>query len=312
MDPASPQRTVAENWLIQSLLRNDLSRVLDPILLKLLQPHSARVSIRHVTVQPSDADNEESVKDREDDIYAISSEDGHVIYHVTPSRCAIAANSSITPPRRSVLALGEGRSVPESFVDRQVIFPRQLPQQQIIEQTVGLFVNPFPDDFFLVPGGGGSKMEEQVPESHLITKFLLDDLIQTVVNKSVAAKAAARSNLNKNSQDKKAAATSAIHPLHNHLLLYCQVSDAQQTLHMFYTIRSQLLCQPRLLLLNLASTGIASSRSPHSARLQELLARHRKCLFGNGFTGEVSADWTTPHRSSMYLEVILQLLLVIS
>ena len=314
LDP-SPQKTVAENWLIQTLLRNDLSRVLDPVLLKLLQPHSARVSIRHVTVQPSDADNQEQeIKEREDDIYAISSEDGHVIYHVTPSRGN--TNNRTEPfvtPRRSVLTLGEGRSAPESFVDRQVVFPWQLPQHQIIEQTVGLFVNPFPDDSFLVPGSA-PESEPTESEANIITNALLDELIQTVVNKAVAAAAAARSklkhpNLGSLDDGKK---ISAIHPLHNHLLLYCQVSDAQQTLHMLQTIRSQLLCQPRLLLLNLASTGIATSRSPHSGRLQELLARHRKCLFGNGFTGEVSADWMAPHRSSMYLEVILQLLLVSS
>lgn len=55
-DCARPQRSAAEGWLVQSLLRDDLSRLLDPMLLKLLQPHSARVSIRHVTVEPSSPD----------------------------------------------------------------------------------------------------------------------------------------------------------------------------------------------------------------------------------------------------------------
>lgn len=69
------------------------------------------------------------------------------------------------------------------------------------------------------------------------------------------------------------------------------------------------MCQPRLVLLSLASTSVASSRSPHSALVQELLARHRKCLFGNGFQGDVSADWLAPYRTSMYLETVLLLLL---
>lgn len=316
IEPPSPQRTVAEGWFIQALLRNDLSRILDPLLLKLLKPHSARVSIRHVTFQPTNAENEEQQRaaDREDDIYAISSVNGHVIYHVTPCR----TKSRPFNPSRSVLTLGVGADgrAPESFVDRQVVFPWQLPQQQIMEQTVGLFVNPFSEDLFNIPGAvpsiaATSKTEREPikePESSVVVKSLLDELIETVVNKAVAAAAAARFKR----KESNAAITekpSDIHPLHNHILLYCQVSDAHQTLHVLRTLRSQLQLQPRLLLLSLASTGIASSRSPHSTLLQELLARHRKCLFGNGFQGEVSGDWMAPHRSSMYLEILLQLLL---
>lgn len=315
LEPPSPQRTVAEGWFIQALLRNDLSRILDPLLLKLLKPHSARVSIRHVTFQPTESAEQQQKTDREDDIYAISSVNGHVIYHVTPCR----TKSRPFNPSRSVLTLGLGADgrVPESFVDRQVVFPWQLPQQQIMEQTVGLFVNPFSEDLFNIPGASTTMMpsagtpEREVPkepESSVVVKSLLDELIESVVNKAVAAAAAARSKR----KETTAATTEKvpdIHPLHNHILLYCQVSDAQQTLHVLRTLRSQLQLQPRLLLLSLASTGIASSRSPHSALLQELLARHRKCLFGNGFQGEVSGDWMAPHRSSMYLEILLQLLL---
>ena len=315
----SPQRTVAEGLFIQALLRNDLSRLLDPLLLKLLQPHSARVSIRHVTFQPSKMEDsdEQSKKaaDREDDIYAISSVNGHVIYHVTP--CRTKGRSFHLNSSRPVLTLGVGvdGQAPESFVDRQVVFPWQLPQQHFMEQTVGLFVNPFSDDLLNIPGAvsptPNPNPDEQTPkepESLSVAKCVLDDLIESVVNKAIAAAAAARFKR----KEPNAVVTEKpcdIHPLHNHLLLYCQVSDAQQTLHVLGTLRSQLQLQPRLLLLSLASTGIASSRSPHSALLQELLARHRKCLFGNGFQGDISADWMTPHRSSMYLEVILQLLL---
>lgn len=81
------------------------------------------------------------------------------------------------------------------------------------------------------------------------------------------------------------------------------------TLHVLRTIRAALSAQPRLLLLSLASTGLASSRSPHSSLIHELLARHRKCLFGQGFHGQVTAEWMAPHRSSMYLEILIQLLL---
>ena len=140
LDPPSPQRTLAENWLITCLLRNDLSRIIDPILLKLLQPDSARVSIRHVKVQPTVQPEKET--NCEEDVYAISSVDGHVIYHVSPTK------SKLRPltVNRSLMTTGWQDQVAECYVSRDVVFPWQLPQHQILEQTVGLFVNPFPDD----------------------------------------------------------------------------------------------------------------------------------------------------------------------
>lgn len=141
LDPPSPQRTLAESWLVTSLLRNDLSRIIDPILLKLLQPYSARVSIRHVTVQPT-AHTEKEVN-CEEDIYAISSVDGHVIYHVSPVKNKLRPLSAIN---RSLMTAGWQGQAAECYVSRDVVFPWQLPQHQILDQTVGLFVNPFPDD----------------------------------------------------------------------------------------------------------------------------------------------------------------------
>lgn len=114
LEPSSPQRTAAEGWLVQALLRNDVSRIMDPLLLKLLHPNSARVSIRHVTVRPgalaeqrqqdrlssSAEDRFAEDRDQEDNIYAISSVDGQVIYHVTPSS---RANSSSNKSRYAFL-----------------------------------------------------------------------------------------------------------------------------------------------------------------------------------------------------------------
>lgn len=195
-----------------------------------------------------------------------------------------------------MLTLGmSGRAV-ESFVDRQVVFPWQLPQHQSLgeEVTVGLFVNPFPEELPVQthkPNTCSAHSTTDSPESEAmaVTKALLDDLIDEVVSKAVAAAAAARSTARPTiSKPPEKKSPPAVHPLHNHLLLYCQVSDARTTLHVLRALRSQLTCQPRLFLLNLASSGLAASRSPHAPLIQELLARHRKCLFGQGFHGQGS------------------------
>ncbi|XP_034245297.1 protein dopey-1 homolog isoform X2 [Thrips palmi] len=81
---SSPLKLVAQGWLLHTLLRGDVPRLLDPLLLPLLAPSTARVSVLRVSIQhrstilPSEADKAEAR------IYAISSEDGNIIYHVSP------------------------------------------------------------------------------------------------------------------------------------------------------------------------------------------------------------------------------------
>lgn len=309
----SVSRTASESWLVQNLLRNDVSRLLDPLFVMLLKPHSARVNIRHAIFdEKAETNTGEDVRHNcEDDVRAISSVNGHVIYHVSPFRI------QKRPFSRTVMTLGlssEGRA-PESYVDRKLAFPWQVPEQYLADQTMELFVNPFSDENLTEPDKAVSKSSASIAvegssketDSMAIVKSLLSELIDGVVNKAVASAAAERS------KRKGTVAGQEKQPpfpaVHSHILLYCQVSDAQQTLYALKVLRHLFLTQPRLVLLNLASTGIASSRSPHSTLLLELLAQHRKCLFGNGFHGEVSGDWIAPLRSSMYLEVLLSLLL---
>jgi len=91
-----PLKLLAQSWLLHSLLRGDTSRLLDPLLLMLLDPVTARMSVLHVSIEHSNTVLTRAVKDAEkgdglDDssatakIYAISSVDGNVIYHVSDS-----------------------------------------------------------------------------------------------------------------------------------------------------------------------------------------------------------------------------------
>lgn len=311
----SVSRAASEAWLVQNLLRNDVSRLVDPLFVMLLKPHSARVSIRHAIFdEKSDTvrSNEKEPPNCEDDVRAISSVNGHVIYHVSPSRI------QSRPFNRAVMTLGlssEGRA-PESYVDRKLAFPWQVPEQYLTDQTMELFVNPFPDENFEAEkpvtqpdSSASTKDVSNDSDGVVLIKSLLSELVDSVVNKAIASAAAARSKRKGTAVNPEK--PSAFPVAYNHILLYCQVSDAHQTLYILKIFRHLLLMQPRLMLLNLASTSLTSSRSPHSTVILELLARHRKCLFGNGFHGEVSGDWIAPHRSSTYLEVVLTLLLTL-
>ncbi|CAG9824126.1 unnamed protein product [Phaedon cochleariae] len=81
---------LSESFLMHCLLHNDISRVLNPILLKLLASNTARVSIKHINIQDSDWQSDttsqennimENVPSKK--VYAVSSINGNIMYHVT-------------------------------------------------------------------------------------------------------------------------------------------------------------------------------------------------------------------------------------
>ncbi|KOC60909.1 Protein dopey-1 like protein [Habropoda laboriosa] len=92
----SPLKLHAQSWLLHSLMRGDISRIVDPLLIILLDPSTCRMSVLHVSIQHSNTvltknDTVEEKSEVQDDtegaakIYAISSVDGNVIYHVSDS-----------------------------------------------------------------------------------------------------------------------------------------------------------------------------------------------------------------------------------
>lgn len=77
---------LAESFLTHSLLQSDISRILNPILLKLLATNTARVSIRHVNIQDGDVQNEQTDQDNQKleesqtkKIYAVSNVNGNPV-----------------------------------------------------------------------------------------------------------------------------------------------------------------------------------------------------------------------------------------
>ncbi|KAJ8938330.1 hypothetical protein NQ318_007043 [Aromia moschata] len=81
---------LSETFLTHSLLHNDIPRIVNPVLLKLLSSNTARVSIRHVNIQDADTQSDVTSQDNnkmEDSqakkVYAVSSINGNIMYHLT-------------------------------------------------------------------------------------------------------------------------------------------------------------------------------------------------------------------------------------
>ncbi|XP_060070918.1 protein dopey-1-like [Ylistrum balloti] len=96
-----------------------------------------------------------------------------------------------------------------------------------------------------------------------------------------------------------------VHPLHMHMLLYTQKYDHKRTLYALTTLRSMLVTCPRLVVTALVTTSISATRTPQLAKLQLLLARHRKSVFGKNFFGDLPPEVMSSYRSNMYIEVII-------
>ena len=99
-----------------------------------------------------------------------------------------------------------------------------------------------------------------------------------------------------------------VHNLHSHMLLYCGVYDSARTLYALRTLRNELVTNARMFLCAAATTGIANNTK--NTTLLNLLARHRKSIFGRSFYGDLTnTEFLAAYRSSMYLEVLISVCL---
>lgn len=355
-----PQKAISQGWLNHSLQRGDVARFLEPILLILLHPDSARVSIQHVSVhcpkKPISEDrNNQNHEDAEAKVYAISSTSGHVIYHISDDSHPSSHQPS---PEKKILALTSVLNVDSNKGSTVVTHNSMLQDFEVpssherdLKLPISVFVNPFGSlsslgsdshlDYitFVSPDLSQAKrmdiarrssFEEDMVDSEIvvdnemtietIVSSVLDDVISQVVNNEEGDKDYISSgdynftddyndSCDLNSTYKRLSDFSAsqltVHPLHTYILLYCQVYDSQKTLYALYSLKAIILTNPRIALCSMSTTNISNSLSLRGQKLQVLLARHRKSVFGNNFHGELTAEATTMFRSNTYVEVIV-------
>ena len=97
----------------------------------------------------------------------------------------------------------------------------------------------------------------------------------------------------------------ALHPLQQHILLYVQVYDAEQILHVLARLKSILHTSPRQFVCAMSSTNISSTNTPQLIKLQQLLARHKRCITGWDFYTQLEQEALLSFRSTTYLEVLI-------
>ncbi|KAL0273816.1 UNVERIFIED_CONTAM: hypothetical protein PYX00_006399 [Menopon gallinae] len=174
-----------QTWLVQSLMRGDIARLLDPILTMLLDPATARMSILHVSIQHSSANPEAPEQanqgtDSANKIYAISSVDGNVIYHVSNAESAKGVfpkrlkwrwkKESSLPDRGgeriyAITSLKNHYDSRPSYVTKKNMM-RDIELPRNYNRNISVLVNPFstgfPEDEFTVDDDQRSESESQI------------------------------------------------------------------------------------------------------------------------------------------------------
>lgn len=145
------ERSLAHAWLTSSLQRSDMARLIDPILVLLLHPHTRRVSVQHVNIEklpPTQQGQGSKCVIEESQIFAISSEGGEVVYHVSKEgrqphskgRQAIASD-------KHILALTSLSGDSKKIVTHHANFTEfELPSscnQTQRQSPISVMVNPF-------------------------------------------------------------------------------------------------------------------------------------------------------------------------
>ncbi|XP_055704416.1 protein dopey-1 homolog isoform X2 [Phlebotomus papatasi] len=95
-----------------------------------------------------------------------------------------------------------------------------------------------------------------------------------------------------------------LHPLHTHMLLYYGVFDTKQVLYSLQTIRNIIGSDFRTFLCLAMTTTLSDTQ------IKSLLIRHRKSIFGKGFSGVIAnTEYSHVYRGCMYLEALVTICL---
>ncbi|XP_039442383.1 protein dopey-1 homolog isoform X1 [Culex pipiens pallens] len=98
--------------------------------------------------------------------------------------------------------------------------------------------------------------------------------------------------------------SSKLYPFHTHFLIYESIFNTKQILYTLETLKNILANDSRFFLCLSVTTSVSSSQ------IRSLLVRHRRNVFGKGFSdGQDESEYQSLYRGCMYLEVIVTILL---
>lgn len=148
-----------------------------------------------------------------------------------------------------------------------------------------------------IPQAVEPELEISTPAEDFFQNGVIEDIVGEIVDE--VCKTEPISIL----KNKKRNEPIIINSVHSHLLLYRDVYDSNIILYTIRTLKSVVNSNPKMLIGSLSTTAIQTN-----SELINLLARHRKSVYGYGFYGSTT-EYVNFYRGNMYLEVLISICL---
>lgn len=335
----------AQGWLVRALSLGDVARILEPLLLLLLQPKTQRTSI-HCLKQENAAEDLHRWFNRKKTSFKEacggpegSSEEGMPLNQFTtvdreaiwaevekePEKCSPGSQLSEEDlPYYADLLDGAAREAPDSSEHTESA--DTSPAHTDSENTSSLS-SPSRDPQELsseegccAPLPAGSRAPAR-PAAFLAESFKASaglgvarvDSDRTQASESLSSdeeadeelQALAAARLLKQRRERR----EMVEALFKHILLYLQPYDARRVLYAFSVLEAVLKTNPKEFIEAVARTGMDTSSTAHLNLISNLLARHQEALAGQSFYGKLQTQSPNVCPHSLLIELLTYLCL---
>ncbi|XP_007493212.2 protein dopey-2 isoform X2 [Monodelphis domestica] len=334
----------AQGWLVRALSLNDVSRILEPVLLFLLHPKTQRISIHCIKRKSSAEDLHRWFSKKKACFKAMcgvsggggSPENLPSNQFTTVDREAMWAeveNDPETLLRRN--ASEEGYDVPGGATEAEGGLQDNSEHTESADTSLGRtesentssFSTPSLDPHELSSEDNCSPLDDlghpepppsaslsQAPGSRMGAKpsLVRFDSDKTQASESLSSEEEAdvppMLTVSKLLQQKKEK-QERTEALFKHVLLYLQPYDCTRVLYAFSVLETVLKSNPKEFIEALSRTNMDTGCTAHWNLIQNLLARHQEALVGQSFYGKLQTQSPTTCPHSLLIELLIYLCL---
>ncbi|XP_043330622.1 protein dopey-2 isoform X1 [Cervus canadensis] len=333
----------AQGWLVRALSLGDAARILEPVLLLLLQPKTQRTAI-HCLTRENSAEDWHRWLNRKQASFAEAwdapelpeggCEDGAPLSQLTTvDREAIWAEVETEPevrpasgephehdrpPRLEDLPDGPARAAAEDGSERTESADTTSGATDSSENTSSVS-SPAHDPQELSSGEQccaplAAAARAPGPQAGSPTCLARADSDRTQASESLPSsddeaaaelQALTAARLRKQQRERQA----RLEALFAHILLYLQPYDARRVLYAFSVLEAVLKTNPREFVEAVSRTSVDTSATAHLNLISNLLARHQEALGGQSFYGKLPSQPPSACPHSLLIELLTYLCL---
>ncbi|XP_076975226.1 protein DOP1B isoform X2 [Tamandua tetradactyla] len=333
----------AQGWLVRALSLGDVARILEPVLLLLLQPKTQRTSVHCLKQETTAAEDLHRWLSRRKPSFQEA-------WGAPPERSpedSLPLSQFTTVDREALWA--EVERVPETWPPRRGLsgddlrYPVELPEGvagggpdgsertesadassgHTDSENSSSFSSPSHDPQELsgsenccAPIPVGAQARQSAPDGakpHTRPSLLRVDSDKTQASESLSSdeeaalelQALATSRQPKQQRERQA----AVEALFKHILLYLQPYDSRRVLYAFSVLEAVLKTNPKEFVEAASTTSMDTSSTAHLNLVSNLLARHQEALVGQSFYGKLQTQSPNVCPHSLLIELLTYLCL---